>query len=69
VTEGLPVRGFRRSLRFSRRQAGEAGRCLFLVPETGPSCGVRDYTSELVRSLRRQSLVKGCEEVPVARIG
>ena len=69
MTEGLPVRGFRRSLRFSRRQAGEAGRCLFLVPETGPSCGVRDYTSELVRSLRRQSLVKGCEEVPVARIG
>ena len=69
MTEGSPVRRFRRSLQFSWRRAGEAGRCLFLVPETGLPCGVRDYTSKLVRSLRRQPLGEAYEEVPVAPFG
>lgn len=69
MTEGLPVRRFRRSLRFSWRRAGDAGRCLFLVPEAGVPCGVRDYTSKLVSSLRRQPLGEAYEEVPVAPLG
>jgi glycosyltransferase involved in cell wall biosynthesis len=69
VTEGLPVRRFRRSLRFSWRRAGDAGRCLFFVPEAGVPCGVRDYTSKLVSSLRRQPLGEAYEEVPVAPLG
>ena len=55
MTEGLPVRTFKRLLRFSRRRPGDAGRCLFLV----------DYTSKLVRSLRRQTLGEAYEEVAV----
>ena len=66
MTEGLPARTFRGLLRFSRRRPGDAGRCLFLVPETGVPCGVRDYTSKLVRSLRRRTLGDVYEEVPVA---
>jgi len=69
VTEGLPVQTFRRSLRFFRRRAGDAGRWLFLVPETGVPCGVRDYTSKLARSLRRQPLGEAYEDVPVAPLG
>ena len=69
MTEGLPVRRFKRSLRFSGRRVGEARRCLFLVPEIGLPCGVRDYTSKLVRSLRRRPLGEEYEELPVAPFG
>jgi glycosyltransferase involved in cell wall biosynthesis len=69
VAEGLSVRRFRRSLRFSWRRASDAGRCVFLVPEAGLPCGVRDYTSKLVSSLRRQRLGGAYEEVPVAPLG
>ena len=67
MTEGLPVRTFRRSLRFSWRRAGDAGRCLFLVPEAGVPCGVRDYTSKLVSSLRRQPLGEAYAEVAIRK--
>ena len=66
MTEGLPVETFRRSLRFFRGRAGRTGKCLFLVPDAGVPCGVRDYTSKLVSSLRQQPLGEAYEEVPVA---
>ena len=69
MTVGLSVRTFRRSLRFFRPRAGEADKCLFLVPGAGVPCGVRDYTSKLVSSLRRQPFGEAYEEVPVAAYG
>jgi glycosyltransferase involved in cell wall biosynthesis len=69
VTAGWPIQRFRCSPQSLWRRTEGARRCLFLVPGTGAPCGVRDYTSKLIRSLRRGPLGEVYEEVPVAPLG